>query len=234
MRFRPRVTVRPGCCFIRVIVALVCAGLHQPSASAQSTPNDFCLSSPRSAVLSAQNGGSREYVETIAERPKRVAGRNPDTACAARSKLFVSGSGDAFNLAFMQSPTPERPGNGMKLIDWSPSGKYLLLDLFTYQYEGEGGEHTPLIYDADSGLVYQPDLYHLFKEHFGRECGATASIDGFTSDGLVLLRVIRPVPDPTYEPKMPASCVKQRGFWSLNFKQGGVGFLGDHYEVKKY
>ncbi len=216
-----------------VIFALACAAL-QPSAFAQSAQNDFCVGSPRSAVIAARNGANRAYVEMTAEHPKRMAGRNPDAACASRSKLFVSVSDGPFDVAFMQAPTAERPGSDMKAVDWSASGQYLLVDLLTYQYEGEGAEHSPLIYDGDSWLVYQPDVYRLFKDHFGRDCAANASAEGFTSDGLVLLKVAPPVPDSTYEPKTPPSCVKKKGFWSLDFKRGGLEFLGDRYEMKKY
>jgi hypothetical protein len=220
--------------FANVISALVCAVLQRPAALAQHNHNDSCVGSPRSAVLAARNGGNRAYVETTAQHPKPKAGRNPDTACASRSKLFVSTSEGEFDLAFMQAPTLEWPGSQLKAIDWSPSGQYLLVDLFTYQYEGEGAGHSPLIYDADSGLVYLPDLYRLFKDHFGKDCGANASVEGFTSDGLALLKVAPLVPDPTHQPKTPPSCAKQEGFWSLDFKRGNVEFVGDRYEVKKY
>ncbi|HEV7219857.1 MAG TPA: hypothetical protein VGN39_13365 [Terriglobales bacterium] len=220
--------------FANLVFAVVLATLLHPCALAQNNANNYCVSSPRSAVLTARNGLNRAYVETTASQPRRMAGRIPETPCASRSELFVSTSKGVFDLAFMQSPTPERPGNGMNAIDWSPSAQYFLVDLITYQYEGEGAEHTPLIYDADSWLVYQPDLYRLFKEHFGRDCGANASIEGFTSDGLVLLKVVRLVSDPTFEPGTPPSCVNHRGFWSLDFKKGEVKFLGDRYEVKKY
>jgi hypothetical protein len=217
-----------------LIFVLLCAVLQQRLALAQDASANVCLDSRRSAVLAARNGGNRAYVETTANRPQPKAGRNPDTSCANRSKLFASTSGGAFGLVFMQAPTPEWPGNEMKAVDWSPSGQYLLVDLFTYQYEGEGAGHSPLIYDADSGLVYEPDLYRLFKQHFHRDCSLNASAEGFTSDGLVLLRVRREVPDVTYEPKTLPPCAKQKGFWSLNFKKGDVQLLGDHYEVKKY
>ena len=217
-----------------LIFILLCAVLQQRLALAQDASGNVCLDSQRSAVLTARNGGNRAYVETTANRPQPKAGRNPETPCANRSKLFVSTSGGAFDLAFMQAPTQERPGNEMKAVDWSASGQYLLVDLFTYQYEGEGAEHSPLIYDADSGLVYEPDLYRLFKQHFHRDCSMNASAEGFTSDGLVLLRVRREVPDVTYEPKTLPACPKQKGFWSLNFKKGDVQPLADRYELKKY
>jgi hypothetical protein len=219
--------------FSNAVFALIYAAL-QPCALAQKDANDYCVGSPRSAVLTARTGGSRAYVERTAEHPRRIAGRIPDTPCASRSKLFASASEGTFDLAFMQSPTPEWPGTDMKIVDWSPSGQYLLVDLLIYQYEGEGAGHTPLIYDGDSKLVYQPDLYRLFKDHFHRECRADSSIQGFTSDGLVLLKVVRLVQDPTYEPGTPPSCVKHKGFWSLDFKRGRVEFLGDRYEMKKY
>jgi hypothetical protein len=130
--------------FANVISALVCAVLQQPAALAQHNHNDSCVGSPRSAVLAARNGGNRAYVETTAQHPKPKAGRNPDTACASRSKLFVSTSEGEFDLAFMQAPTLEWPGSQLKAIDWSPSGQYLLVDLFTYQYEGEGAGHFPV------------------------------------------------------------------------------------------
>jgi|GEM_PF-5061430 len=229
-----RIADRCGGCFAHLVFALVWTTSLQPCALAQKDSNDYCVGSPRSAVLTARNGGNRAYVETTAEHPRQIAGRIPDTLCASRSKLFVSTSTGAFDLAFMQSPTPEWPGSDMTAIDWSPSGQYLLVDLITYQYEGEGAGHTPLIYDGDSWLASQPDLYRLFKEHFGKDCGANASIEGFTTDGLVLLKVVRLVQDPTYEPGTPPSCVKHKGLWSLDFKKGEVKFLGDHYEMKKY
>jgi hypothetical protein len=217
-----------------LIFILLCVVLQRRLAVAQDVSSNVCHDSRRSAVLAARNGGNRAYVETTANRPQPKAGRNPETACANRSKLFVSSSGEAFDLVFMQAPTQEWPGNEMKVIDWSPSGQYLLVDLFTFQYEGEGAGHSPLIYDADSGLVYEPDLYRLFRRHFHRNCSINASAEGFTSDGLVLVRTSREDPDGTYEPKTLPACPKQKGFWSLNFKKGDVQLLGDHYEVKRY
>jgi len=195
---------------------------------------DFCKGKPRSATLRAANARNRAFAETSARVPARSEGTIVDAPCTNTSRLFVSSSEGQFDLAFMQSPTPSRPGNGLEMIDWSPSGQYLLSDLFTYQYEGEGAEHTPLIYDANSGLIYQPDLLRLFRDHFKNNCGAASSIKGFTADGRIVVRAEPLARNTTYEPITPPSCVKKVGFWALDFRNGDLQPLGDHYQIKKY
>lgn len=201
--------------------------------SAQQAPQDFCVGS-RSVVVAAQNGGNRAYAETVAKRPKPKAGTGVvAVACTDRAKLFVSVVNEDFQLAYMQAPTQSWPGAEMKLVDWSPTGEYLLVDLFTFQFEGEGAGHSPLIYDADSGL-YTPDLFKLFKAHFKKACDAPSSIEGFTSDGLILLKVGPLIRDTTFEPLTYPSCVKEKGYWAVDFKKDEIKFIANHYEAKKY
>lgn len=195
----------------------------------------YCTSTRPSSRVVARNGAAT-YAQTFARVPIRKSGRNPAADCAMRSVLFVKNSADKeYKIVFMQAPTEESPGTSLEPVDWSPSGQYLLAKLVTYQFEGEGANRTFIIYDADSGLVYSPDMLSLFKQHYGKACAAEAAAVGFTPDGRVVIAVNPIIPDETYEPlyTLP-NCVQRKKVLGLDFRKGKLDLLGSSYHVQRY
>ena len=57
--------------------------------------------------------------------------------------------------------------NGIRLLDWSKDGRFLLADLVLWVYESDAlVMRVPIIYDVDKGEFLRPDVYHFFDEYF--------------------------------------------------------------------
>ena len=163
----------------------------------------------RSPILTAPDGLHRAYVEVeaIAFKPKQ-----PDTytgnLCENTSRLLLSEPGDAnFKLVYSQT-LDLSDGNSLKLVDWSPDSKYLLMERTTWKYESEGDYSDFVVFNVASQSPLSPDLYKMFERQFGRECGSENSVVGFTPQGKVVV-VVAPL-DDTYYNEGAISCVQQK------------------------
>jgi hypothetical protein len=78
----------------------------------------------RTAVLTSPDGRYHAYAES-----KAVASRTAESSeeCQNTSKLFVAGpNSQNFHAVLVIKPLPERHGNDIGIVDWSPAGHYLL------------------------------------------------------------------------------------------------------------
>jgi len=196
----------------------------------------YCTSTKPAFKIIARAGKAESIAQTFAQLSTRKAGKAPATGCATRSVLYVKTVADrGYKIVFTQAPTEERPGSSIEPIDWSSSGQYLLAKLTTYQFEGEGADRTPLIYDAYSGLIYSPDLLIVLRKHYGRACAANVVPEGFTPDGRVVISVTPVVADETYESLQTLpNCVKRKQSLGLDFQKQSAESLGSSYKVESY
>lgn len=185
----------------------------------------------RSPVLVSPNGQLRAYVEVSASVVERSENDPPFPFCANRSNVFMAGakSGD-YRLVYMEEPTRSMLGNGINPVDWSPDSRYLLLELWRWQYGSDVFSSYLLVYDVKMDLFRDPDLKSIFGKRFRKECwGVDVQGLGFTAGGKIVLAA---EDDKT----LGTACLEKRSLWLLDPDQvhPQIEPLPDDYKIMRY
>ena len=173
----------------------------------------------RSPVLVSPNGLYRAHVEVQATafKPKdeaTYAGR----LCFNDSTLFVEGpEGKNFKVVYSDSPKV-LDGNSIKLIDWAPDGKSLLVEAAQWEYESEGIYTEFFIFTVDSRAIAEPDLMAMLAARFGKDCWSENTVLGFTPGGAVIVAV-KPDTDEIGIENGAISCVKRKTLVAIDLTQ---------------
>jgi hypothetical protein len=129
--------------------------------------------------------------------------------------LFVeSPGGKNFGIVYSDSPKV-LDGNSIKLVDWSPDGKSLLVETAQWEYESEGRYTEFFIFSVDSGTIAVPDLMAMLAARFGKDCYSENTVLGFTSTGAVVVAV-EPDADEVGLANGAKSCVKRKTLVTLD------------------
>jgi hypothetical protein len=170
----------------------------------------------RSPILVSPDGLRRARVEVKATalKPKNEAtyvGR----LCFSDSTLFVEGPGGE-NSKIVYSDSPKvLDGNSIKLVDWAPDGKSLLVEAAQWEYESEGIYTEFFEFSVDSGTIREPDLMQMLAAKFGKDCYSENTVLGFTPDGAIVI-ALEPDADEVGLENGAKSCVKRKTLVSLN------------------
>jgi hypothetical protein len=166
---------------------------------------------------------ARAFVEVEATALQSTAAENyVGSLCRNVSKLYVvsdqAGFGQPRYVEKPGKPGQENvEGNSLRIVDWSPDGKWLLVDMKTWIYQSEGWSNFALLYSLQSGTTKQFDLQKLFTNALKKECAVFPEIMGFTSSGEIILEVA-PVGGEDDEELFGESCFRSRSFWTVNSK----------------
>lgn len=106
-------------------------------------------------------------------------------------------------------------GNSIKLVDWSPDGKTLLVESAQWEYESEGIYTEFFIFSIDTGSIVEPDLMKILATRFGKDCYSENTIVGFYSSGAVEV-AIEPDADEIGIANGAKSCVKRKTLIALD------------------
>ena len=133
-----------------------------PSCYEGSTGNLVGSRTSRTRVLVSPEGRYRAYAENEAVAFK-VSEHDPKRKlwidCANTSRLFVVGPGDkAFRPVLILEPVPQRLGNSLGLVDWSPDSRYLLLGVGFWQWASDYFEGQTRLYEAEYGVFTEMSL----------------------------------------------------------------------------
>jgi hypothetical protein len=170
----------------------------------------------RSPVLVSSEGLHRAYVEVEATafKPKDEATYS-GPLCFNDSRLFVEGpSGKSFKIIYSDSPKV-LDGNSIKLVDWFPDGKSLLVEAAQWEYESEGIYTEFFIFSVDSGVTAEPDLMAMLAARFGKDCYSENTVLGFTSTGAVVV-ALEPDANEVGLANGAKSCVKRKTLITLD------------------
>jgi hypothetical protein len=187
----------------------------------------------RTAVIVSPDGRYQAYAESEAI-PSQMT-KNNGAECQSTSKLFVAGPNSLeFLPVLVVSPLPERHGNDIELVDWSPVGHQLLLLQGWWEWGSDVAGNRIRVYDADTHKLSRESLVEdYFSKHFGRSCAVTFRAVGFSSAGKVLLRA-EPWFDFGEDTPAADSCVEKPGLWLIDFAGLAVNQLQDDYQVQHY
>ena len=178
----------------------------------------------RSPALVSPNGQYRAYGEvgTRATRDTQLAW------CANRSKLFVgSASSRVLRQVYEEEPTYWMRGNGIRLVDWSADSRYLLVELWRWQYYSDTIGTSILVYDSEKDLFLVPDLDRLFSRRFGRECWLDIRLLGFASDNRVAF-------EAEDNEMLGSACLEKKSRWLLEPTRGDLMRIPEDYKLSTY
>lgn len=139
----------------------------------------------RTSVLISPDGRYRAYAENEAVASQAT---NPGSAeCQNTSTLFVAGPGPEgknFRPVLVIKPLPERHGNDIEIVDWSPTGHHLLLAQGWWEWGSDVGGTAVRTYDADSrNLSSESRVDDGFSRYVGKACAAVFQAVGFAPSG---------------------------------------------------
>jgi hypothetical protein len=114
--------------------------------------------------------------------------------------------------------TSEGGGNGIRLLDWSPSGDRLLAEVTFWTYESDiGFGYIPVIYDASTNSAKElRSMDKALVQHLGSDCSFEDHVRGWKTDQRLLVRVS---PDPSTEEDEDHSCVAQPRFFVYDIQR---------------
>ncbi len=187
----------------------------------------------RTAVLTSPDGRYQAYAESQAVA-SRAANGGPEE-CQNTSRLFVAGpNSQNFHAVLVIKPLPERHGNDIGIVDWSPAGHYLLLAQGWWEWGSDVGGTVVRTYDADSGnFTSESRVDEGFRRYAGRACAAVFQAVGFSPGGKAVV-VAGPFFDYGEDTPSQDSCVQKKGFWLIDFAIPTVNQLPDNYKVHHY
>jgi len=93
----------------------------------------------------------------------------------------------AFQLVFLKKGWRFALGNGLRLVQWSADGRFLLVEVWIGQFASDWASNDVLVYDARDDLAVELPLARILKDHFGKGCEASVNPLGFDEKDRVLL-----------------------------------------------
>ena len=185
----------------------------------------YKLQSARSPVLSSPAGNRDAYAEAKA----RWVG-----SCVNTSAVFVRDKDDAYQLVFLQEPTEELVGNGIRLIDWSKDGTELLFDVIRWQDGSDAGPSNEIwIYNGTTGVFTTVPIANIFKS-FGDGCLTTVEPLGFSATGTVALEFSAKQDFDEEGKIMLPKCNKKRSTWLFDPYGNKLARTSAEYSVPKW
>jgi hypothetical protein len=183
----------------------------------------------RSAVLVAPVSGRRGYAEVMATATEWSDGARD---CRNLSRLHVAEPGGDYGVAFEQNPGAEgQTGNSIELMDWSPDGERLLMELTLWTYPTDVVNPLIVLYDARTNIVRQLPIYQLLKERYPGKCFLELRALGFTPEGGVVVSA-GPL-SRTFSSAGP-SCTTDRVLWMYHEGEEAIEALPLTYPMRKW
>jgi hypothetical protein len=90
------------------------------------------------------------------------------------------------------SPLPERHGNDIELVDWSPVGHQILLLQGWWEWGSDVAGNLIRVYDADTHKLSRESFVDdHFSKHFGRSCAVVSErLDSLRRKGSTQSRAV--------------------------------------------
>lgn len=155
-------------------------------------------------------------------------------SCVNTSYIFVRKGASPFEIAFLQEPTEEQSGNGIRIIDWSKDGRRLLFDVLRWQW-GSDAETTNQIwlYYSETG-IFKATPMKTFIRNAGKGCFTTVEPLGFSKDGAVAIKVTaKQGYDIEGEMRKPA-CKESQDVWLFDPTTNVLTQTSGDYSVPKW
>jgi hypothetical protein len=191
-------------------------------------------------------GDSQKPVSNTAESKKIAAPRTnrvafarvraetgPDSWCRNTSELFIADSASHEFQSVWRLRAGDLEGNGIKLIDWSPDGRYLLFDLAQWPYTHRWG-NSVMVYDVDLKIASTLETSRVFRGE-PQDCFREVRGIGFTPNSQVVIRATSIV-DYEYgtDEVINPACPKYSRLWQLAIAGQESKRLPANFKPSKY
>lgn len=202
----------------------------------------------RSPVISS-NANDRAYAEVraIAFKPKYYE-TYAGSLCENSIKLFLTKRGAPNSEILLDSRLPKNSCvtvegkdscevNGIKLVDWSRDGRFLLADLVLWVYESDSGfTRVPIVYDIRGKDFIRPDVYHFFDKYYRvdaskENCEFVLLTEGFSPEGNLIMAASRPPLNPSYD---QVFCFNGKQTLEFELETNKIRRLPANYKVQPY
>lgn len=171
-----------------------------------------------SPVSLSQDGTWRAYVEVDLQS---------GSDCLHTSRLWVAIGNGSYRLMYLMPPKREAVGNGMQILGWARNSKMLLIRTEEWQEGSDAPDRQQVLaVDAESGMIYQPELETMLGDKQQQRCSFHVMNAGFSSDANVDILVraefyTQMDADETFKDVPEAkSCPRGTETWSFNFATG--------------
>jgi hypothetical protein len=137
--------------------------------------------------------------------------------CKNTVRLFVSTPGLAgFRQVYMEKPSDlGGTANSLGPINWSPDGRWLLVEFGNWFYGSDAGGLDILLYDNKRRKMITPDLTRIFKTKLNQECSIrVVNIIGFDAASRIHLKLADDVEEGEDQPT--THCFHDVEEWALD------------------
>lgn len=223
-----------------MLVGLCCAAAPRDTKSRYveiSSDTSFvtCFKEPvgsrlaRGPVLVSPDGRFRAYTEVEA----RAVKVGDDVACVNRSRLYVGVGSQPYENVFIEEPRLYMQGNALTLVDWSPDSRYLLMQLFDFQYASDAASPSVLVYDTRYQYFLSPVVDDVFGRHFNKTCNVRADPLGFSPQGTIVLKAANWV-EMDGESSGPCLPKGKDSQWELDFANSTGNLTESSVTLRRY
>ena len=182
----------------------------------------------RSASLVPPDRRYRAYAEVETRMIGETTKGTELAECANRSRLFIGNSSSrVLPQVYEEEPTYWMRGNGLRLVDWSADSRYLLVELWRWQYYSDTIGTWILVYDREKDLLLSPDLNKLFSRMHQRECWLNIKLLGFASDNRVAF-------EAEDDMMIGSTCLEKKSRWLLEPVGGYLMPIPEEYKLSTY
>ena len=223
-----------------VVVALLSLGIGQSN----QTPEEYVESPTNTYWVSCGNGDSpyksRTATSLVLVSPdganqaftRATANAINEGSCENESKIFLRDRrfGD-YKLIFSQKPEEYTTGNGVRLVDWSPDGRFLLIEEALWL--PEDSDNKILLYDARKGKFVQPD-FNVVLKGLPKDCYTDVRARGFSFDQKIMVEAtVHPYYEIDEEEPINPDCPTKFEKW-LVAVDGSAQQVSKDFKIDRY
>ena len=178
-----------------------------------------------SPVSLSEDGKWRAYVEVEVRS---------DLGCLHTTRLWVARPDEPYRLVYLITPKRFAVENGMKILGWAKNSKTVLVETEEWQWASDAPDgQGVLAIDAETGMVYEPQLEAMLEERKEKQCEFRVTDAGFGADKnvtiLVRAKFATAIDLGDSEEDVPPAkrCGNFEETWSFNFDTAEVKQVAD-------
>lgn len=180
--------------FVAALLATCSTAAEQPTESpippTLFVQCDYPSRPPKNVVVTgpelvAKDSGYRAWAQVVSAAP------NPEAACYNTTVIWISKAGDFYRPLYLHLPVQDDlKGNGIHLVNWSPSGQLLLAESWEWNTEPNdaGVNKRILVFRPRTNSKFEITLDRLLTGQKGKDCFVDFELLGFTASNWVAVK----------------------------------------------
>jgi hypothetical protein len=172
-----------------------------------------------SPVWLSEDGRWRSFVEVDVQ----------SDGCLHTTRLWIGRATAPYRLVYLIPPNRTAVGNGMEILGWARNSSMLLVMTEEWQMGSDAPDiQRVLAIDAQTGMVYEPELETMLEERKDKQCSFRVMDAGLSAgrnvEILVRARFSSVIQEGEFEANVPPAkgCGTAEQTWSFDFATGEV------------